>query len=121
MQMSSNGEGVQKKKVKTASDLCSSGKEVELGKKEEPEKDVTEALLVLEKIQIEEKTSLGDVKRTESEQDIDEEQDVQNVLLLKVLNLAKMQRQKTSLKLLLLLKKNILMHKTEISVAFIPV
>ena len=50
--------------IETASDLVASGKEVELGEKEEPEKDVTGALLVLEKIQIEEKTSLDDVKMT---------------------------------------------------------
>ena len=37
----------------------------------EHEKDVTEALHVLEQIQIEEKTSLDDVKGTELKQDID--------------------------------------------------
>ena len=36
---------------------------------------MTEALLVLEKIQIEEKTSLRYMKRTESEQNIGEERD----------------------------------------------
>ena len=46
--MSGNGEGVEKV-IETASDLGASGKEVEQGEKEEPEKDVTEALLVLEK------------------------------------------------------------------------
>ena len=56
MQMSGNGEGVKKKVVKTASDEGASGKEVELGEKEEPGEGVTEALLVLENIQIEEKT-----------------------------------------------------------------
>ena len=74
--MSGNGEGVDKKVVKIASDIGASGKEVEPDKKEEPEEGVTEALLVLNKNQIEEKTSLGDVKRTESEQDIGEEREV---------------------------------------------
>ena len=76
MQMSGSSEEVEKKVVEMASDIGASGKEVELGEKEEPEEGVTEALLVLEKIQIEEKTSLEDVKRTESEQDIGEVRDV---------------------------------------------
>ena len=49
MQMSGNGEGIKNKVFETALDLGYSGKEVELVEKEEPEKDATEALLVLEK------------------------------------------------------------------------
>ena len=64
---------VEKKVIETASDLGVSGKEVEPGEKEQPEKDATEALLVLEKIQIEEKISFEYVKMTESEQDVGEE------------------------------------------------
>ena len=55
--MAGISKGVEKKVIETASDLVASGKKVELGEKEVPEKDVTEALLVLEKIQIAEKTS----------------------------------------------------------------
>ena len=71
--MSGNGEKVEQKVIETASDLGASCKEIELGEKEEPEKDVTDALLVLEQIQIEEKTSLEDIKMTESEQEVGEE------------------------------------------------
>ena len=71
--MSGNGEKVEQKVIETASDLGASWKEIELGEKEEPEKDVTDALLVLEQIQIEEKTSLEDMKMTESEQEVGEE------------------------------------------------
>ena len=63
--MSACGEGVEKKVIETASDLGASSKEVEPGEKEEHEKDFIEALLVLRKIQMEEKTSLEDVKMTE--------------------------------------------------------
>ena len=70
MQMSGNGEGIEKKVVETASDIGASDYEVKLVEKEEPWKGVTEALFVLEKIQIEEKTSLGDVKETESDQNV---------------------------------------------------
>ena len=73
MQMSGNGEGVEEKVIETASDLGASGKEVELGENEGPEKDVTEALPVLEQIQIEEKTSLEDVKESALKHDIGEE------------------------------------------------
>ena len=73
MQMSGNGEEDKKKVTETAPDLGDSDKEVELGEKEEHEQDVTEALLVLETIQIEEKTSLEDVKGTELKQDVCEE------------------------------------------------
>ena len=38
MQLSGNGEGVEKKVIETASDLGASCKEVVLGEKEEPEK-----------------------------------------------------------------------------------
>ena len=65
--MTDHGEGVKKKVIETASDLDASDKKVELHKEEEPEKYITETLLVLEKIQTEEKTSLDDVKMTESE------------------------------------------------------
>ena len=61
--MSDNCEGVKKKLIETASDLGASGKEVELGDKKEPEKDLTEALLVLEKIQIMEKNFFGRCER----------------------------------------------------------
>ena len=47
VQMSGNGEWVENKVVKTASDIGALGKEVELGEKEDPEEGVTEALLVL--------------------------------------------------------------------------
>ena len=87
--MSGNGEGVKRKVVKTASDIGASRKEVELGEKEEPEDGVTEALLVLEKNQIEEKTFLGDAKRTESEQDIGEERDASKISSIAGVDLAK--------------------------------
>ena len=55
--------------IETASDLGASGKEVELGEKEDHEKDETVALLVLEQIQIEEKTSFGRFERGRIETD----------------------------------------------------
>ena len=74
--MSGSGEWVKKKMVEIASDIGTSGKEVELGENEEPEEGLTEAMLFLKKTQIEEKTSLEDMKRMESEQDISEVRDV---------------------------------------------
>ena len=59
--------------VETTSDLGTSGKEVQLGEKEDLEKDVTETLLILEQIQIKEKTSLEDAKGTELKQDVGED------------------------------------------------
>ena len=53
-----NDEEVKKKVVEIASDIGASAKEFELGKKAEQEQDVTEAVLILKQIQIEEKTSL---------------------------------------------------------------
>ena len=75
-QESGSGKGVEKKLFNIASDMGASGKEVELGEKEEPEEVVTEALLVHEKSQMKEKMSLRGVKRTESEQVIGGERDV---------------------------------------------
>ena len=46
--------------------------------KEDNEQNITEALLVLDQMQIEEKTSLEDVKGTELKHDIGEEGDVLN-------------------------------------------
>ena len=46
--------------------------------KEDNEQNITEALLVLDQMQIEEKTSLEDVKGTELKHDIGEEGDVSN-------------------------------------------
>ena len=48
--------------VEIALDIGASGNEFELGEKAEQEQDVTEAVLVLEQIQIEE-TSSSDQKR----------------------------------------------------------
>ena len=57
MQITGGGKGIKKKVVETVSDTGVSGKVVDLGEKEEPEKNITETLLVFEKIHIEEKTS----------------------------------------------------------------
>ena len=57
-QISGSSEGVEKKMVEIAWGINSSGKEAELGEKAEQEQDVTEDVIVLEQIQIEEKTSL---------------------------------------------------------------
>ena len=73
IQISGSGERVEKKGVRTAFDIDASGEEVKLGEKVEHEQDVTEALLVLEQIQMEEKTSLEDVKGAELKQDVSEE------------------------------------------------
>ena len=72
-----------------ASDIVTSGKEVELEEKVEHEKDVTEALLILEQIQIKEKckkvelvvettgwVEVSDDKWTELKQEIGEKKDV---------------------------------------------
>ena len=62
-----------------------------------------EALLVLEQIQIEGKTYLGDVKETELKQDISDEWDVS--------------KEEDVIKAVLVItgKKDVLVHKTEIS------
>ena len=83
MQVSGYVEGVKKKVVEVASDISDSSKKVLLGMKAEHAQDVTEALLVLEHIQIVEKTSLEDVKGTGLKQDAGEERDVSNDILLK--------------------------------------
>ena len=51
-----------KKVVDIASDIGASGKEVNVGEEAEQKQDVTEAVLILEQIQIEEKTSLDQKK-----------------------------------------------------------
>ena len=61
-QISGNGEGVEKKVVEINSNIGASGKEVKLGEKAEHEQDITEAVLVLEQIQIDEKTFLDQKK-----------------------------------------------------------
>ena len=59
-QILGNGEGVKKKIVELASDISASGNEFKLGQKAEQEQDITEAVLVFEQTQIDEKTSLDD-------------------------------------------------------------
>ena len=88
-QISGTGEGVQKKVIESASHISASGKEVELDEKEEPKNYVAEALLVLEKIQIKEKSSLEDVKGMESEQVIGEIQDVSKDTYMESVELSK--------------------------------
>ena len=60
MEISSDTEEVELKKI--VSDINALGKEVELGRKAEQEQVITEAVLVLEWILIEEKTSLDQKK-----------------------------------------------------------
>ena len=60
MEISGNTKEVELKKV--ASEIDASGKGVELVKEEKQEQDVTEAVLVLEQIQMEKKLSLDQSK-----------------------------------------------------------
>ena len=60
--------------------------------------------------------NFGNVKRTGSEQDSGEERDVSKSTSILGVELGKEAEQEMSPKLLLLLKKDVLMHKTEISV-----
>ena len=113
--MSGNGERVKKKVIETASDVSASGKEVEPGEKEENEKDVTEALLVFEKIQIEEKTSLEDM----TEQDVGEEHDVLKGTSIEYVELGKEAETEEVTKAAE--EKDDLVNETEIFVASIPV
>ena len=105
MQISGSSEGIKKKGVKTASDIGASGKDIELGEKEEPEKGVTEALLVREKIRCRRKF-LSEMRKGQNQnRTLVKKEMLQTVLLMWVVNLAKRERQKKSLKLMLLLKK----------------
>ena len=144
-QISGNDEWFKLKVIEIASDIGDSSKEVELGEKTEHEQNVTEAMLVLEQIQIEEKTSLDkkkvgliveitgeirvseDVKWTELKQDVGEERDVSmheiEIFVAKNTSIKGVELEKDVTKAVLVVteEKGVLVHETKISVDSIPV
>ena len=106
MKISGGIEEVELEKI--ASEIDASGKGFELGKEAEQEKDVTEAVLVLEQIQIEKKISLDQLKV---------ELVVEKTGEIKLSDDAKGRESKKEVGE----EKVVSMHETEIFVAIIPV